>query len=206
MPNVVKKIFFEAFSKKSIVGGFYGYGIASAIRYGVSRGVLSNEAGCGTSPSAHASSDSVNAHSHSCLGIFEVFVDTILLCSLTAFVILLSPSVLSDNAMELVLNSFASFTGDFGRYSIIALSVLFAFATIVCQFFYGEEAVGYISKSKKVKTIFVFVFSLIILVGAVIPMSLMWEISDLAISLMTIFNLICLFILRKEINDKNHSP
>lgn len=202
MPNVIELIFREAFSFKSAICGFCGYGVAAAIRYGVSRGVLSNEAGCGTSPSAHASSESTSAHNQACMGILEVFIDTILLCSLSAFVILLAPSNSSQDSMELVLFSFEYFMGDFGHYSIIILCILFAFATVICQFFYGAEAIGYISNSKKAKTLFIFVFLLVLILGSVIPMTLMWKISDLVIGLMTVFNVSCVLALRKNINHK----
>ena len=196
--NVLEMIFKDAFSIQSVGGGFCGYGIASAIRYGVSRGVLSNEAGCGTSPSAHASSNTSSFHGQGCLGILEVFVDTILLCTLTAFVILLSDSYYESNAMSLVISSFEKFTGDFGRYTIIIFSIMFAFATVVTQFFYGSESLHYISKSGFVKAFYTVIFCTVIIVGSVIPMEIMWQISDLAIALMTVFNLVCLVVLRNS--------
>ena len=191
-------IFKSAFSLKSVSGGVTGYTVSMAIRYGVARGVISNEAGCGTSPCAHASSKSTDAHSQGCLGIFEVFVDTILLCTLTAMVILISQSK-ENNPTMLVLSSFKYFLGDGGKLLITIISILFAFATVLCQFFYGAEALRYISKSKKVKTMFLFIFSLVTVIGAVIPMALMWQISDFAISMLTIMNVICLFVLRNQI-------
>ncbi len=197
LTSVIEMIFADAFSPKGALGGFTGYGISLALRYGVSRGVLSNEAGAGTSPSAHASSDGNDSHGQGCLGVFEVFVDTIVLCSLTAFIILLAKPTECQGPMELVLSSFEYFTGKFGYYLIIILSILFAFATVICQFFYGTESLEYISNSKKAKLVFTFIFCLVLLVGAVIPMWLMWQISDLALATMTILNLFCLFLLRK---------
>jgi AGCS family alanine or glycine:cation symporter len=195
---VLAIIFKDAFSLKCAVGGFCGYGIKSAIRYGVARGVISNEAGCGTAPCAHASSNSTSYHGQGCLGIFEVFVDTILLCTLTAIVVLLSKS---DNSspMELILFAFEKHTGTFGVKLITILCVFFAFATVICQFFYGIESVKFISKRRMVYLIYTVLFSVVTVVGAVIPMSLMWQISDLVIAIMTILNLICLFLLRKLI-------
>ena len=197
LPKVISTIIKDAFSVNCAVSGFTGFGIASAIRFGVSRGVLSNEAGCGTSPSAHASSDSVDPHGQGCLGVFEVFVDTILLCSLTAFVILLSTPTNEKTPISLVLSAFCQFTGEFGANLIIWLTICFAFATVICQFFYGMEALNYISKGKAAKTVFIFLFCIVLLVGAVIPMELMWQISDLSIAIMTIVNLFCIFLLRK---------
>lgn len=199
VPSIFSEIVFDAFSFKSASSGFVGFGISDALRYGVSRGVLSNEAGCGTSPTAHASSNNLDPHSQGCLGVFEVFVDTILMCTLTAFVILIAKPTIVESPMELILSSFGKFTGSLGSCTIIFLSVSFAFATVICQFFYGIESLKYISKSKASKLIFTLIFCLVSLIGAVIPMSLMWQISDLAIAAMTIVNLACLFILRSNL-------
>ena len=202
VPNVFKKIITDAFSFKSAVSGFLGHGISATVRYGVCRGVLSNEAGCGTSPAAHASSECTDPHSQACLGIFEVFVDTILLCTLTAIVILLNKPTGALGAMDLVISSFKSVLGQLGGQIIALISVLFAFATVICQYFYGTEALNYISKNKKIKQVFLFLFLLVIIIGSVIPMSLMWQISDFSIAAMTILNLFCLFLLRNHFYSK----
>lgn len=198
LPNVIGTILSEAFCLKSVVGGACGFGLSKAMRYGVSRGVLSNEAGCGTSPAAHASCADSNPHEQGCLGILEVFIDTILLCSLTAFVILLTPSELTDNPVTTVISSFENWLGAFGKYAAQILSILFAFATVVCQYFYGMESIKYISSKKSSKTVFTLIFLFVLLIGAVIPMWLMWEISDLALAIMTIINLVCLFIIQNK--------
>ena len=93
---------------------------------------------------------------------------------------------------------FEKFLGKFGSYTVLILCILFAFATVICQYFYGVESIGYITKKPRAKGVFLFVFCLVLLIGAVIPMSLMWQISDFSIATMTIINLICLFLLRKN--------
>ena len=196
LPAIINLIFKDAFSTKSAISGFYGYGISTAIRYGISRGVLSNEAGCGTSPCAHATSKNNDPHKQGCLGIFEVFVDTILLCSLTAFVILLEGTT-GLEPMELVVFSFESGLGWFSKITISCLCVCFAFATIITQYFYGEEALKYLSKNDLIASVFKVIYCIVTIVGAVIPMWLMWEISDLAMAVMTIINIVCLFLLKK---------
>ena len=176
-----------------------GYRIMSAIRFGVSRGILSNEAGCGTSPTAHASAETNDIHSQGCLGIFEVFFDTVLLCTLTAFVILIYGKHNSaGNAMSLVIDSFSSLAGNIGKYGIIASSLLFALATVSCQYYYGIEALKYISNKSSFKWIYTTIFCLTIILGALIPMNLMWQISDLIIATMTIFNLICILVIKEK--------
>ena len=202
IPSIIKTIFLDAFSIKSAFGGFVGYGISAAIRFGVSRGVLSNEAGCGTSPAAHASSKNTDPHAQACLGIFEVFVDTILLCTLTAFVILLSNQASPQSPMALVIGAFEEHTGKLGGGLISFLSIFFAFATVICQYFYGCESLYYITNKKFPKVVFTFIFCLVIIIGSVLPMNIMWQISDLAIAVMTIINLTCLFLLRNHINQK----
>ena len=200
VPSVISSIFKEAFSLKSATSGFLGYGISSAIRYGTSRGLLSNEAGCGTAPCAHASSKAKSAHSQGCLGIFEVFVDTILLCTLTAFVILIA-DLKYDNAMSLVISSYQLYTFDIGKYGIIASTILFALATITCQYYYGIESLRFITSKSWCKALFTVIFLLTIIFGAIMPMSLMWEITDLVIALMALLNLLCLLGLRNEIKE-----
>ena len=201
LPSVISLIIKNAFSLKSAAGGTFGFGITTALRYGVSRGVLSNEAGCGTSPAAHASCKDAEPHGQGCLGILEVFIDTILLCSLTAFVILLTPSEPLVDPVSTVVSSFEIWLGSFGKYIVEALVILFAFATVVCQYFYGIESIKYISHKKSFKVVFTLIFLLVLLIGAVIPMWLMWEISDLALAVMTIINLICLFLIQGKARD-----
>lgn len=198
MPSVLASIIKDAFTVKSATGGAFGFSISAAMRYGVSRGVLSNEAGCGTSPAAHASCTDASPHGQGCLGILEVFIDTILLCSLTAFVILLTPSTPLSDPVDTVVSSFENWLGAFGKYAVEVLAILFAFATVVCQYFYGIESIRYISPKNTLKTVFALIFLFVLLIGAVIPMWLMWEISDLALAIMTVINLACLFLLRKN--------
>ena len=197
VPNLFYIIFKDAFSVKSAASGFLGFGIMSAIRYGVSRGILSNEAGCGTSPTAHASSNTNDFHSQGCLGIFEVFVDTILLCTLSALIILLANGS-NENAMELVIFSFEVTSGLVGKYIVTICSFLFSFATVICQFYYGAESLKFITKKKAARGVYSLIFAFTIIIGSIIPMSIMWQISDLVIALMTIFNTTCILFLYKN--------
>ena len=120
-------------------------------------------------------------------------MDTILLCTLTAIVILLYGKS-NNNSMSLVINAYENFAFGIGKYGIIVSSLLFAFATIACQYYYGIESLGYITKKSFAKSLFTVIFCVVIVIGAIIPMSLMWQISDLALCLMTIFNLGCLLM------------
>ncbi len=202
IPNAFMLIIKDAFSTRSAGAGVLGFGFARAIRYGVSRGILSNEAGCGTSPCAHASSDTNNSHKQACLGILEVFIDTILLCTLTAFVIILSKEAPQENAMAMVISAFECFLGSFGKYFVGWSCILFALATICTQYFYGSESLSFMTNSRAISVVYTVIFSSVTILGAVIPMSLMWEISDLILALMTIFNLACLIVLFKETKNE----
>ena len=199
IPTAFYTIFKEAFKIKSAFYGTLGYGITRAMRFGICRGLLSNEAGCGTSPCAHASSSSENAHAQGCLGVFEVFFDTIVLCTLTALVIIVSAQNTALSPLSLVVSSFELHLGVFGKYAVLISCLLFAFATVVTQYFYGVESLKFISKSKKLKHIFSITFFIVTVFSAVISSSIMWEISDFILAIMTVFNVICLLFLRKEI-------
>lgn len=198
IPYAFGLILKSAFSFKSAAGGILGFGILKGIRYGVSRGLLSNEAGCGTSPLAHASSNA-SPHAQSCLGIFEVFIDTIVLCTMTALVIIVSGVTPCENAMDFVLSAFAFSLGNFGKYGVLIASILFAFATVCTQFFYGKEALLFISHARWLGLLYTIIFFTIIILGAIMPMHIMWQISDISIAIMTIFNLTCVAFLHKKV-------
>ncbi len=199
LPNAFQQIFISAFSLRPMVSGTFGFTVAQAIRYGTSRGLLSNEAGCGTSPCAHASSNAESAHSQGCLGIFEVFFDTFVLCTLTSLVIIVSSPKSALSSLELVLSSFELNLGNFGKWGVIISCILFAFATICTQYYYGIESLNFISKHKRARIIFTMLFFSITIIGAIIPMTLMWQISDLVLAIMTIYNLIFLLYLNKKV-------
>ncbi len=200
LPEVMAMIFEDAFSLKPAGAGIASYGFVRAMRFGVSRGILSNEAGSGTSPTAHAGSDTSSPCEQGFFGIAEVFIDTILLCSLTAFVILLSGKYSGEDAMLVSIDAFGVFIGRAAPY-FISLSVgFFAFATIICWSVYGVEALrflldDYFKGEKRGIMLFLYrlLYSLSVLLGAVIPASVMWELSDLSVAVMTVIN--CGYIL-----------
>ena len=199
IPKIIGQIIGEAFDVKSALGGIGGHSILTAMRYGISRGVLSNEAGCGTSPIAHASSENT-PHIQGCLGIFEVFIDTVVLCPLTAFVVILSGFGREKSPMYAVFSAFSHFLGDLGGYYIAISCLLFAFATLLSQFYYGEKSLDYISKSRIIHTPYGILFVLICIFAPLIPNYDMWIISDKNIALLTTVNLVFLnLLLRKEV-------
>lgn len=209
LPHVLREIFRSAFNFRSAVGGTLGFGASRAIRYGFMRGLLSNEAGCGTAPTAHASSSVVSPRDQGLLGVLEVFVDTILLCSATAFSILLTvgtdAEILSSFAaggeMRLVLTSYSSFFGKSALPLMATAVFFFAYATIVCQIFYGVETLRFLTDKKRVRTFYKLVCLVFVFLGAakINAGGISFFLSDLALGSMTVINLAALLKMRKEI-------
>ena len=198
LPGVIEDIVCGAFDIKCIAGGIGGYGMMQAVRYGVSRGLLSNEAGCGTAPIAHASSDETVPAVQGCFGIFEVFADTILLCSMTAFVILIHGCDGAEG-ITLALNAFTSGAG-IGAGIFLALSVIcFAFATLVCWSYYGCEAVVFLGGKKMHRLIYLGLFCGTVLLSGILPQDFIWESADFTVGLMTVINAVCVCLMSGKI-------
>lgn len=206
VPNAIVSIFTSAFSAKSIIGGFTGYGIMYAMRYGFARGVFSNEAGLGSSTIAHSSSTEVEPVRQGLWGIFEVFIDTFVICTLTAlFILTANLGNMGDGATTALL-SFTSVGGVFGevcKYSFAIILPLFAFTTILAWAVYGSKACKYIFKSAKSELIFNIIYVIMIIAiglltffaGENLGSEFVWLISDMTNALMAIPNLIALIAL-----------
>lgn len=197
-------IFREAFALKGVVGGGFGYGILLAMRYGVSRGVFTNEAGMGSAPIAHAAANCKNPARQSVWGIFEVFLDTIVVCTLTALVLLTADGgTLWQGGLDGVSMTSAAFASVFGRagHGFIAVSVaFFAVAGMLGWCYYGETAIGYLTNSNHIAvTCYRFLFLACIFVGAISNLRLIWGLSDILNALMAIPNIIAILLLRREI-------
>ncbi len=199
LPSVFEDIFKSAFSLKAAGGGIGGYVFLRAIRFGTTRGIFSNEAGSGTSPTAHAEANTNAPHSQGCLGIFEVFADTIILCTLTSLVILLSDGcALGYTGIALTLYAFSSQAGSFSGTVVSASVILFAYATIICQTGYGTVALRYLTKSPASLLVYLSLSSLATVFGTMINDGIMWQVADFIISLMTALNVFCLIYAAKE--------
>lgn len=196
------KIFSEAFDFKSIGGGVFGFLSSRALRMGTMRGLISNEAGCGTAPTAHASSSSKSPYRQGLLGIAEVFVDTILLCTLTALVIIVSGfAPCSADPMSFCIGAFSSLLGGWVGGFIAILVFIFAYATMICWAHYGREALIFFTQNPLLQKLFLALFSALSLFGAISSPRLVWDLADLAIGLMTLINLGVLFMARYEIAE-----
>lgn len=194
--TAIKRIFTEAFSFDAAAGGVLGFGISRAVRFGVTRGILSNEAGCGTAPTAHAAASAKSPHHQGCMGIFEVFADTIVLCTVTALVILSADA--SGSGISAVMATFDAVLGSVATKLIGICVILFALATVICQSYYGISAVRYFGSSAVAKRAYIALFALSSIAGALISTKLMWQLCDLTVAVMTIINMACVLAIFKR--------
>lgn len=204
VPAVLASIFKGAFSLRSIGGGVFGYVIAEAIRQGFARGVFSNEAGLGSAPMAHAASSTEEPTEQALWGIFEVFADTIVICTFTAMAVLLSGVNNAPGGLEGFASKGAAAAAAFNAILpgslggiVIEISILFfALSTILGWSYYGQSCWEYISHGNKA-VIFVYKIAFITfcIIGSIGSGALMWDISDTLNGLMAIPNLIALLLL-----------
>ena len=172
------------------------------------RGLMSNEAGCGTAPTAHAAAECSSPAAQGFWGIFEVFVDTILLCTLTALVIIVSvlgggdAMAFASDPMMMAIKAFSSVLGGWSEYYMVVSVLLFAFATIVCWAHYGKESLTFVTKRRAPVGIYVVLYSLFVFAGALTAPKFAWLAADLALGVMTIINLAILFFMRKEVKQE----
>ena len=196
IPAVFGMIFEGAFSPRAVTGGIVGSFFIS-LKKGVSRGIFSNEAGLGTGSIAHACAATEDAVGQGFFGIFEVFMDTIIICTLTALVILCSGVSVGYGSAAGAELTISGFTATYGSWVSIFTAVAmccFAFSTIIGWGLYGSRCVEFLFKSKAVKPFF-FLYALVSIVGATIDLGLLWEIADTFNGLMAIPNLIALLLL-----------
>lgn len=199
IPSVIKEIVFNAFNVRSAAGGILGVLLSDSVRLGAARGILSNEAGCGTSTYAQ-NVDSDDCVKHAIWGIFEVFADTIILCTMTAFVVLCVPNNLTDG-MSSVIYSYSYF-GDFGGYFVGISSWIYALASVVCWSYYGTAALNYLTSKKSACGLYLILYSTAGIIGSVFAPDLVWEISDITVSVMAIFNTVCVILLSRTVRSE----
>lgn len=198
IPMAFGLIFREAFSFKAVGGGVLGYAIMRAMRFGLARGIFSNEAGLGSSVIAHSASGTREPVKQGLWGIFGVFLDTMVICTLTALVLLTSGAYKfgteytgNENLSQM---AFQSSLGQFGLVVFSIILPLFAFTTILSWAYYGEKSFEYIFGSKY-SIIYKVIYVVLIVVGSVASVTFVWDLADFFNGLMAIPNLIALFVL-----------
>lgn len=204
LPGVLHCIIQHAFTPKAAVGG---YGAAAAMRFGIARGVFTNEAGLGTSTIAHAAANAKTPVHQGIWGIFEVFISTLVICTITALAILSTGVYEPTDALRAISSgsiepsmlgaplSIAAFSTIFGKFGGVFVSlclILFAFTSILGASYYGEQCLAYLTSSRRYIPIYRLFFLCAVIIGSVGDLSSIWVLVDLSNGLMAIPNLAAL--------------
>ena len=198
LPGIFARIFSDAFDFKAIFGGFSG----SCVMYGIKRGLFSNEAGVGSAPNASASADVEHPVKQGLVQVLSVFIDTLLVCSATAFMCVCSgvePTAELSGA-PYVQAALSTTLGQFGPIFITIAMILFAFTTLIGNLYYVDQCVYHLlghKPGKVFKTVYYVVASLVILLGAGLSAGLLWNIADITMGAMTLINIPVIVILSK---------
>jgi len=204
LPYAFSAIFKNAFDLNAVGGGIVGFLTSRALRFGTMRGLLSNEAGCGTAPMAHASADAKSPAEQGFWGIFEVFVDTIVLCTLTAVIIILnydSVSHLGNEPIMMAISAYSVTLGAWSEYLLAASVAVFGLATVICWAHYGSECVRFLfpKRHKLFSFIYLIIYACVTVWGSVAAPDAVWSSADLSIGALTLINVAMLMLQRKEI-------
>ncbi|WP_442872722.1 alanine/glycine:cation symporter family protein [Christensenella sp.] len=216
LPTGLGQIMESAFSSRSILGGVAGFTFATALRFGVARGVFSNEAGLGSAPIAAAAAKTDHPCRQGYINMTGTFFDTIIVCTLTGLAIACSGvlgTLAADGSLvtgaSLTILAFDSTLGSLGSVIVTIGLILFAFSTILGWSYYGEKSLEFLIPSMKAKYIYRALFACAVFVGAITTLEIVWDFSDTANGLMAIPNLICLLVLSgvivsqtKDFDDK----
>ena len=199
---MITLIFKEAFSLKAL----NGFGIFKAMRYGISRGVFSNEAGLGSSTIIHAEAENTTPEKQGMWAMFEVFFDTVFLCTIMALVILVSGSFIPDGELYGAELSVASYgvLGELGKKGIAILTAVFSFASLISCSFYGEKSTEYLFTHRAIKP-YKALYLILALIGFIASPQIIWSIADIFNGLMAVPNLFALFIFRNEVEFPNNT-
>ena len=195
LPQVFATIFESAFGWQAVAGG----GMGAALMTGIKRGLFSNEAGMGSVPNAAATASATHPVKQGLIQAFGVFVDTLLVCSASAFIVLLSDGYTEGKltGIELVQQSLSQQLGPWAPSFLAGMICLFAFSSIVGNYYYGEINIGFISKNYMTLMLFrIFVVGMV-LFGSVAKVALVWDMADLFMALMAITNLVAIALLGK---------
>ncbi len=195
IPSLFKTIFENAFGIKQVVGG----GIGAALLQGIKRGLFSNEAGMGSAPNAAATATVSHPAKQGLIQTLGVFTDTLIICTSTAFIILLSGAPLdgSVKGIELTQMALVSQVGSWGGIFISICILLFAFSSIIGNYYYGETNIQFITENKVVLYGYRILVAAMVLFGSIASMDLVWNIADVFMGLMAILNLIAIVLLSK---------
>ena len=205
IPRAFAMIFTDAFDFQSASGGLMGFFVSRCVRYGVARGVFSNEAGLGSMAALNGGVDRAEPGEQGQWAMFEVFFDTIVSCTVTALVILCTAgnelAGYSGNGAELTGLCFDRGLGSLGGYTVSMCIALFAFATIIAWYYMGRQAVAYLGETvgRDVSKLYLCGYLTCVFLGSLGSMEAVWEISDIFNGMMAIPNLLALILLVREV-------
>ncbi|MDR1515060.1 MAG: alanine:cation symporter family protein [Synergistaceae bacterium] len=198
LPEVFKLIISSAFGVKQVAGGVLGHTVATAFRYGVARGLFSNEAGMGSTPNANATAEVAHPARQGFVAMMGVFVDTIVVCTATAAIVLLSGELGSGKTgIELTQLATKAALGNFGPILIAGAMFFFAWTSILANYYYGESNIGYIfpKAGKTGMTVYRVAVLGMLYFGAVSNVPLVWEMADFFNGIMALINLVAILLL-----------
>ena len=199
IPQAFVTIIHDAFKGSAAIGGFAGATVMQACRLGLSRGVFTNEAGLGSAPIAHAAGNVKYPAQQGILGAFEVFVDTIVMCTLTALVMLVTGAWKENAGMDTVAAAFDSVIPfGIGGYVVMLGLILFAFATIPAWYYYGERCVEFLFGNAMILP-YKILYVAFVYVGAVINIGHVWKFADFSNAMMAVPNLVALLMLAPQV-------
>jgi alanine or glycine:cation symporter, AGCS family len=202
IPHAFGLIFYHAFNPSAATGGFAGATVAAAMRFGIARGVFSNESGLGSAPIAAAAARTNSPVKQALVSMTQTFIDTLVVCTITALVILTASSwTLGVSPAELTSSSMAESLGNTGRVIVAIATALFAYSTLIGWHYYGEKAIEYLLGAHWIKA-YRITFTIAVMIGAITSLEFVWNFSDLANGLMAIPNLIGLLLLSKIIKQE----
>lgn len=198
IPDMISLIFANAFGIQQVAGGGFG----AAIMYGIKRGLFSNEAGMGSAPNAAATSEVSHPVKQGLIQALGVFFDTILICSATGFIILSAGGFAGSDAdgIQLTQDAFSILIGDWGGIFIAVAIFLFAFSSILGNYYYGESNIAYIKNSKTWLLIYRLAVLAMVIFGAIATFDIVWALADLTMAIMALINLYAITRLFKIAN------
>ena len=195
IPHALGLIFYHAFNPAAASGGFAGSMVAASIRYGIARGVFSNESGLGSAPIAAAAARTQDPVKQALVSMTQTFIDTLVVCTMTALVILTSHAWLDGVAPgQLTSASFGETLGHTGVVIVAVATALFAYSTLIGWNYYGEKAIEYLAGRRAIAPYRV-VFVVMVIVGAMMKLEFVWNFSDLMNGMMAIPNIVGLLLL-----------
>lgn len=204
IPHAFGLIFKHAFAPAAATGGFAGATIAAAMRFGVARGVFSNESGLGSAPIAAAAARTHDPVKQALVSMTQTFIDTLVVCTMTALVILTASSWTHGvSAGQLTSASFGETLGSIGEIIVALATALFAFSTLIGWNYYGEKAIEYLLGQRSIR-IYRILFIATVIVGAMMNLEFVWNFSDLMNGMMALPNLIGLLLLSRVVKEETN--